>query len=299
MSGYGANSRNSRGVLGGVIFFIVVLLILYYVYTFLYASNSTASSVNIIPTFVLNKPAIKSGVIRCDAAMPLGVGSSTPATGGKAPNESAVAQIPAATGLSSGGQYSVVLWLSVFGTTPSTSGLSTLNILDITSASKTLLYIGIKPLNGTLVIRQSTTDPSDGTASTYMANQTGGTQVISSDKCDILNGIEYQRWVLLGVVSNGRTLDVYVDGKLSRSCVYSALNDLGVSDGKGTITVGRQNATSGRINGVFSTTDYYNYAITPDTMWGIYQAGPSTSSSGIFSNLFTTNIDLSMGYATS
>lgn len=299
MSGYGGNARNSRGVLGGIIFFIVLLLILYYVYTFLYSSNSTASSVNIIPTFVLDQSALKGGVVRCDAAKPLGAGTSTPATGGSSPNESAVAQIPAATGLSSGGQYSVMLWVSVFGTTPSTSGLSTLNILDITSASKTLLYIGIKPLNGTLVIRQSTTDPNDGMATTYVANQTAGSPVVGSDKCDILNGIEYQRWVLLGVVANGRTLDVYVDGKLSRSCVYLALNDLGVSNGKGTITVGRQNATSGTINGVFSTTDYYNYALTPDSIWAIYQAGPSTSSASIFGNLFTTNIDLSMGYASS
>jgi hypothetical protein len=70
MSGYGGNARNSRGVLGGIIFFIVLLLILYYVYTFLYSSNSTASSVNIIPTFVLDPSALKGGgySVRCGKA---------------------------------------------------------------------------------------------------------------------------------------------------------------------------------------------------------------------------------------
>ena len=287
----------SSGMIGGVIFFIVILIVLYYVYTFLYSSGSTQASLNLIPSNVLDTKSLKNGgVIRCDAATQI---ASTPAT----QLQSAVAQKVGATGLSSGGQYTVTMWLSVYSTTPQTSGTGTIPLLDITSSAKTLLFVGLTPTNGTLVVHQGTGDSSDGTVGLFgMASPSPSPSpspssvYTPSDRCNIVNGIEYQRWVLIGIVANGRTLDVYIDGKLSRSCVYKGLNDLGVTNGTATLTVGRQNTTTGKINGVFSTTDYYNYALTPDIMWSIYQNGPATASTGgFFASMFNTSIDLSMG----
>lgn len=281
----------SSGMIGGVVFFLVIVIVLYYIYTFLYSSAGVQSSLNLIPTNVTDKTKVTNGgVIRYDA-----VGTALSATA-----DSFVARKTDATGLTSGGQYTVTMWLSVYSTTPQTAGTDTLHLLDITSTGKTLLFIGLKPTDGTLVVHQGTGETSDGTVGTYgaMTYPTGSSPVSGSDRCNIVNGIEYQRWVLIGVVANGRTLDVYIDGKLSRSCVYKGLNDLGVANGTATISAGRQNSTSGKINGVFSTTEYYNYALTPDIMWGLYQAGPATASTGnFFSNMFNTNIDLSMGTA--
>jgi len=283
----------SSGMIGGVAFFIVLLIALYYMYTFLYSSATVQSSLNIIPSRVLDATQLKSGgVIRCDAAKPATIGSY-----------SAVAEFANASGLTSGGQYTVTMWVSIYSTSPQTSGLQTIPLLDITSSAKTLLFIGLTPTNGTLVVNQGTGDAADGTVGPYGINTpvaAGSSPYTATDKCNIVNGIEYQRWVLVGVVASGTTLDVYIDGKLSRSCVYKGINDLGVTNGKATITVGRQSQTkqTGILNGVFSTTDYYNYALTPDIMWSIYQNGPATASSGsIFSSLFNTNIDLSMGTA--
>jgi hypothetical protein len=284
-------STVSSGMLWGVVFFVAFVIILYYIYEFLYSSGGVQSSINIIPEGVLDKTKIKSGgIVRCDSAVELDNG------------DSAVAQLVNAQGLSSGGQYSVSMWLSVYSTNPETSGTGTIPLLDITGTSaKTLLFIGLMPTNGTLVVHQGTTDEThDGTVGVFgmTTSPSGSGPYSGTDKCNIVNGIEYQRWILINVVSNGRTLDVYIDGKLSRSCVYTGMNHLGVSTGKGTLTVGRQNATHGPINGVFSTTDYYNYALTPDIIWGIYQTGPSSTTSGNFlSTLFNTNIDLSLGTA--
>ena len=283
----------SSGMISGVVFFLVILIVLYYGYTFLYSSQGVQSSLNIVPGKVLDSTKLKSGgVIRCDAAKSLAGG------------DSAVAQFPGATGLTSGGQYSVTMWLSVYSTSLENSpNQATIPLLDITAPGKnTLLFIGLTPTNGTLVVNQGTGEAEDGTVGVRgMSSAAGGTsQFTGSDRCNIVNGIEYQRWILVGVVSNGRTLDVYIDGKLSRSCVYKGLNSLGVGVTNGTadITVGRQNASTGAINGVFSTCDYYNYALTPDIMWSIYQNGPATSSSSsFFSSMFNTNIDLSMGTA--
>jgi hypothetical protein len=292
MSQPGMNLKNmkmptvSSGMIGGVVFFFVIVIVLYYIYTFLYSSAGVQSSLNLIPTNVADKTKLTNGsVIRCDA-----VGSPLSATA-----DSFVAQKVDATGLTSGGQYTVTMWLSVYSTTPQTAGTGTLHLLDITSTGKTLLFIGLTPTDGTLVVHQGTSEPSDGLLNTY--GSTNPTS-LATDRCNIVNGIEYQRWVLVGVVANGRTLDVYIDGKLSRSCVYKGLNELGVANGTATITMGRQKSTTGKINGVFSTTEYYNYALTPDIMWSLYQNGPATSTAGgFFANMFNTNIDLSMGTA--
>jgi len=332
----------TSGMVGGIVFFIILLIILYYVYTFLYSSTAVQSSINLIPSKVKDATQLKGGsVIRCDASVSVtsnnptqaAAAAAAAATGdsaatatarsaavgltwtsaGAATNgvfapgtDYAVAEIQTG-GLTSGGQYTVTMWLSVYSTTPENVGTATtLPLLDITSLGtnpKTQLYIGLMPTNGTLVVNQGTADASDGTVNIFgMTTPASGSQgsatMLKSDKCSIINGIEYQRWVLISVVANGRTLDVYIDGKLSRSCVYAGMNDLGNTTGKGTITVGRQNTTTGSINGVFSTTDYYNYALTPDIIWSIYQAGPATASGGNFlSGLFNTNIDLSMGTA--
>jgi len=281
-------STRSTGMMGGVIFFIVIIIILYYMYTFFYNSGATQSSINIVPSNVLEKSKlISSGSIRCDSTKKIPGG------------DSAVAQVTTA-GLTSGGQYTVTMWLSVSSTTPESAGTGVIPLLDITSSVKTQLFIGLAPTNGTLVITQGTGDPSnDGQANFYGNSSQGSSSVNSSDdKCNIVNGIEYQRWILIAVTANGRTLDVYVDGKLSRSCVYKGLNDLGVATGNGSITVGRNNSSTGIINGVFSTTEYYNYALTPDIIWGIYQNGPAlTNTSSFLANLFSTNIDLSFGTA--
>jgi hypothetical protein len=308
MNQAGTNLKNfkvptvSSGMIGGIVFFIVLIIVLYYIYTFLYSSGGVQSSINIVPSRVLDTAKLKNGgVIRCDATKVL---TTTTGTGAQ---EYAVAQVLQGKGLSSGGQYTVTMWLSVYSTSPQTSGTATIPLLDITATGqRTLLFVGLQPTDGTLVVNQGTgssrdasvgkyglTSPSNNASSTPMSAVHTGT-----DKCNIVNGIEYQRWVLIGIVSNGRTLDVYIDGKLSRSCVYNGPNDLGVTTGTADITVGRQTTTSGSINGVFSTTEYYNYALTPDIMWGIYQTGPATTTTGsFFSNLFSTNIDLSMGTA--
>jgi hypothetical protein len=316
MSQPGMNLKNmkmptvSSGMIGGVVFFLVIVIVLYYIYSFLYTSAGVQASLNLIPSNVLDTASLKNGgIIRCDAVKgisasppssvsPSSTASPTPAV------EFAVAQKVGATGLTSGGQYTVSMWLSVYSTSPQTSGTATLPLLDITSIGKTLLFIGLTPTNGTLVVHQGTGEASDGQVNVYgrmsSVSPSSASTYTGTDKCNIVNGIEYQRWVLINVVANGRTLDVYIDGKLSRSCVYNGLNNLGVENGTATITVGRQNATTGKINGVFSTTDYYNYALTPDIIWSLYQAGPAMAGTGkFFSNMFNTNIDLSMGIASS
>jgi len=273
--------------------FILVLIALYYLYQFMYGASGSLSSTSLL-------------------------GSLTATSKGSTADPNSVAVVNM-TGVSQGGQYSVSMWVYVASTKANTS--SVIHLLDVTGGTSsakvgnTLLFIGLDPVNGTLVVRQSssaegdTSMPVAGSSpssshsyslsslmSGYMSASSSHTpsSYKTDDRCDIVNGIEYQRWVLVTVVASGRTLDVYLDGKLSRSCVYNGNNAIGVQTGNAVVTIGNRPAGVVPMTGYFSSTDYYNYALTPDLIWGIYQGGPSTSTSStnFFSTLFSTDINL-------
>jgi hypothetical protein len=280
----------------GLIIFIVIVVGLYYLYDFLYGSTLAKSSVSIL-----------SGTPSMSKAS---VNVSTVAGTGQAVSMTNL------TGVLDGGQYSTSMWIYVSDTKGfnKAGGANLAHLLEIsnnrfsaTEKGNTLVFVGLNPTNGTLVVRQSSSDTSEvidnamasGAATTatkypldsLITQYSTDTKFSSSDdRCDIINGIEFQRWILLTVVGNGRTLDVYVDGKLARSCIYKASFALGSRAGTGQAIVGYNNG--GNLKGFFSKGDFYNYALTPDQVWANYQAGPggTFSFSDFFSTLFNLNV---------
>jgi hypothetical protein len=86
-------------------------------------------------------------------------------------------------------------------------------------------------------------------------------------KCDV-ESIDIQKWVNITAVLSGRTIDIYIDGKLSRSCL---LDGLFMVDGdKTTIKLGGPNG----FGGIIGMTRAANVAYSPDTVYSYYQAGP-------------------------
>ncbi len=294
-----AASTNTMASMGGmakpligIVIFILFVVGLYYLYNFLYGTNVSYASVDLL-----------SGVKSATKVTPIG-------TTGK----SAVAATNL-TGLLDGGQYSASFWVyvadakSITGSTPNLIHLMEIsnNRFAATAAEKgnTLIFVGLNPINGTLVVRQSASDSPKISNSIDAASQTASSFPLDSllsgynasesvfkrdDRCDILNGVEYQRWLLVTVVGNGRTLDVYIDGKLARSCVYNSNFALGSTSGSATAYFGLGNNQS--LKGFFSGGKFYNYALTPDAIWSLYQAGPTGyfNIGSFFSNLFNVNI---------
>jgi hypothetical protein len=88
--------------------------------------------------------------------------------------------------------------------------------------------------------------------------------------------VNLQRWVNITVVLMGRTVDVYVDGKLSRSTVLPGFFK---SDGENN-TSGATNTQTMRLgedksfNGYLGMTRAANVAYTPDRVYANYQQGP-------------------------
>lgn len=95
--------------------------------------------------------------------------------------------------------------------------------------------------------------------------------------CD-LPEIDMQRWTMITVVLSGRTIDVYLDGKLSRSCItpsYFKVDPTGVT----------ANITDrGGFDGYTGYTAVTNYAMNPDEIYRAYMSGPNgLSATDIFS----------------
>ena len=110
----------------------------------------------------------------------------------------------------------------------------------------------------------------------------------NSHMCDIPE-LPLQRWVNISVSVNGKTVDVYIDGKLSRSCV---LHNPFKVDSSGYTGFALEN---GGFGGKISTTTMYDTALNPETVYKNYMAGPEpiTSFTGLLGSFFAHNISIS------
>jgi hypothetical protein len=110
----------------------------------------------------------------------------------------------------------------------------------------------------------------------------------SSDICD-LPEIPLQRWVNITVAANGKTVDVYLDGKLSRSCILPR-------PFKVPATYGATLLGFGGFGGQLSTTTIYDAALNPEQVYKNYMAGPEpvTSIGDWFSATFLPGVNISV-----
>ena len=91
------------------------------------------------------------------------------------------------------------------------------------------------------------------------------TYAATNEGCDIKN-IPLQKWVHIGYVLNNRTVDMYINGKLERSCVLRGVPKL--NDDK------VQFGLNGGFFGKLSNVVYYKKALNPDQIFSIYSGGP-------------------------
>jgi hypothetical protein len=100
--------------------------------------------------------------------------------------------------------------------------------------------------------------------------------------CD-LPAIDLQKWVCVAVAVNGRTVDVYIDGKLARSCVLPALYKVDAGGYAADLL------DYGGFGGYVNSIQMYNYALNPNTVYNLYMGGPNpiTSLGSYLSSFFT------------
>jgi hypothetical protein len=110
----------------------------------------------------------------------------------------------------------------------------------------------------------------------------------ASSGCD-LPEIDLQRWVNITVSVNGKTVDVYFDGKLSRSCVLP--NYFKVDSSYSGYLL-----SNGGFGGQIANTTMYDAALNPEAVYRNYMAGPDqiTGLWQWFTSFFEVGVDVTV-----
>jgi hypothetical protein len=100
----------------------------------------------------------------------------------------------------------------------------------------------------------------------------GGTTVVHT--CSVSN-VPIQKWVNLVVSVYGRSMDVYIDGKLVRTCLLPGVASV---NNNSNIYV----TPNGGFDGWTSKIQYYPNSINPQEAWNIYSQGYSSGLNSMF-----------------
>jgi hypothetical protein len=233
---------------------VVGVVLLYYIYKYFFESQGTDSR-SIITTAIPGNPA------------------SSPK-----PYE-----IPA---VYEGGEYSITFWTYITAFKDQVG--KSKHILELapnttTGSPTSTLVVGLGPFNNKLMVRVNTN--ATGTERLTQTNVQGIFQPTRVPSGQLLNDtmpvcdlpeVELQRWVCFGIVLNGRTIDVYMDGKLARSCVLPSFYTVDVNG------VSLKILQYGGFDGFLSNVYVHNGALNPDQIYRIYMNGPADTVSGGF-----------------
>jgi hypothetical protein len=115
---------------------------------------------------------------------------------------------------------------------------------------------------------------------------TDGTNYIVHN-CSIAN-IPIQRWVNLLVSAYGRTLDLYIDGKLVKTCVLPGVAKI---DSNAPVYI----TPMGGFSGWTSNFQYWADSFDPQQAWNIYKAGYGGSLLGSLFGKYTIKVSVSQG----
>ena len=113
------------------------------------------------------------------------------------------------------------------------------------------------------------------TGTTTTGTTTTTTTNTITHRCAVAN-IPIQKWVNLIVSVYGRSMDIYMDGKLVRTCVLPGVAKI---DSNAPVYI----TPNGGFSGWTSTFQYFGNSCDPQTAWNIYEAGYGAS---MLSNLF-------------
>ena len=227
---------------------------------------------------------------------------------GKREADTAPEKIPKLPTPYEGGEYSFSTWIYISSLN---KNLNTLKpIFEISGDNFSTLLVALGAFNNTLVVRTHTKgvegfqgtsgagsgpnagsgpratptvsaippnaavtpgDLSKAAMATLLKPMAMNDQLLTTPAICDLPEIDMQRWTMVTVVLSGRTIDVYIDGKLSRSCMgpsYFKVDPTGVNP---LITA------HGGFDGYIGMTSVGNYAMNPDEIYRNYLSGPEGS----------------------
>jgi hypothetical protein len=261
--------KQNSGILSTVAFLAVCIGLLYLAYTYLYPEDD--------PTYT------KFMEGEADARKPVHLKRG---------------RVPA---IYTGGDFTLSFWIYIDDWNYRVSAsklLFSISPTTMTNTSRSPLVGVLTPLKNSLLVRANTVSggsavPAPGAAASSssaapditvesnlqaLLNQQTSMAMFENPvdtPCDVKE-VPLQRWVNVTVVSSGRVLDVYMDGKLSRSCVL---------DNVVHVPRGRLQLRLGEFGGRYSSIQMWTQQLTPDAIYGIYQMGPTQAKHDIFTTV--------------
>jgi len=259
------------GLIGKVFFTLVLLVVLYYIYQFLFGSNGFEG-----------KKLLNSVI------------SANPETGH-------VLQKSEFPTLLEGGEYSINTWVYISDYSVNRGQNKHILTIGGNTYATLLLYMGAyepslkvrvytgSQVNGVNATNLgSTVDLRSSVIKSIFTPSAAVPGVTENKPCDI-SAIDLQRWVQITVTLNGKIVDVYIDGKLARSCILPSNYKvdgqnifMSVNDYKG-------------FGGFISSISAYNYSLNPEQVWRLYMSGPGQQYTlfQYFSAMFNPTTDVS------
>ena len=248
------NLRNAVPATGGLIQTVISIstliiggIFLYYIYTYFFEGESTDSKTV--------------------------VSTAIPANPATSPN---AYEIPA---VYEGGEYSISFWTYVTAYKDLVGKAK--HILELapnttTGTPESTLVVGLGPYNNKFMVRVNTNAAGSEKLtkskvdSIFQPTNVPSGQLLNDTMpvCD-LPEVELQRWVCFAIVLNGRTVDVYMDGKLARSCILPSFYTV---DANG---VSLKLLQYGGFDGFLSKVVVYNKSLNPEQIYRIYMDGPA------------------------
>jgi hypothetical protein len=261
MNGQGSTNTNGNNIgsflksdsasyIFGSIFIILLFVALYYLYSYLFSSESVPKTTIVSSQISANQPTDKPSY-----------------------------KIPPPF---EGGEYSVNLWVYVTGW-KDRLGLRK-HILEIAGKQFSTLLIGLGAHKNSLLVRVHTKGSDEATSDGVdlsseqvksLFTQVGieNSMLDTYPMCD-LPMVDLQRYIMITVVLNGRTCDVYYDGKLTRSCVLPSFYKV---DPNG---VTAKLLDYNGFEGAISDVSFSQKALNPEEIYRMYMSGPSSSDTG-------------------
>jgi hypothetical protein len=260
-------ARQNKSILSTILLLAIIIGILYVVYSYLYPAGD--------PTYA------KLLTSEADARFVVPVKGTVPS-------------------IYTGGDFTLSFWVYVDDWNYKSANYKFLFALTsdpVASQSVSPLVGLLTPLQNNLIISANTVHgkPNPGASASSSAqpdiNTESGLQAILGGQtsismfqntvetpCDVKD-VPLQRWVNITIVSSGRVLDTYMDGKLSRSCVLD--NVIQIPRRQLKLRLGENGGFGGR----YSSVQMWGVQLTPDVIYGIYQMGPTQASTDIFTTI--------------
>jgi hypothetical protein len=244
---------SSSSMVPKIVIGIVILVALYYLYNFLTNNSGLQGSV------LLNS-----------------VSSGSPATAYTTTGDA----LPA---IYEGGEFTINSWIYINDYSINRGQNKHLISFGGSTFLTCLVYLG--PYKNTLSVRIQTSPASNrkvdsdkstnsdvdlritAVESLFGTIQTDSSLLDPNIPCDI-SSLEMQKWVQISIVLNNKTCDVYLDGKLTRSCILPSFYRLDKTNTK--LTICDYNGFGGFVSNVSA----YNYALNPEQVWNLYMTGP-------------------------